>query len=323
MWAQNGLTDISHQQDHHDHVPLLDLPNELILTIASFLDKDSQLILSLSCRPLRLLLDLHLDLTFSEDEKATKVRFLQNLELDHPEYLTCRSCGILYLWQEREWVQYYCPRRHLIADVLVTYGHSIQAGSNFLWVDRAVIDLILRASEHGPAHGLPVSFLNSSGQDEDGISQTHEAQLVDSQLILASRSEVDAESGREMEVMTRLLIRNVCLHSNTTVRVICDILDVFKPAFASMTVGADKLQVVKCFFCETDHEVYANKVAENRTRMVLKVWRNYGQRYGNKLSNEQIFHRHPVMRLDSDTLWRRDVRAAFESSTECTQSIES
>lgn len=97
----------------------------------------------------------------------------------------------------------------------------------------------------------------------------------------------------------------------------------FKYAFASMTVGADKLQVVKCFFCETDHEVYEKMVAENRTRMVLKVWRNYGQRYRNNIPNEQIFHLEPSMRLDVDTLSRRNVRATFESKLECTQSIES
>ncbi|KEF56778.1 uncharacterized protein A1O9_06968 [Exophiala aquamarina CBS 119918] len=97
--------------------------------VASFLDQESQLLLSLSCRRLCALLGSHLDLTLNND-KATKVRFLQLLELDYPEYLTCRSCGLLYFWRKMEFFQYNCPRanRHMVADTLLSYGQYIQAG---------------------------------------------------------------------------------------------------------------------------------------------------------------------------------------------------
>ncbi|EXJ75030.1 uncharacterized protein A1O5_01726 [Cladophialophora psammophila CBS 110553] len=76
---------------------------------ASFLDQESQLLLSLSCRRLRALLNSHLDLMLNDD-RPTKVRFPQLLELDHPVYLTCRSCGLLYPWRKMDFFQYDCPR---------------------------------------------------------------------------------------------------------------------------------------------------------------------------------------------------------------------
>jgi len=316
--------DTAEQQDHYDHNPLLDLPNELVLTVASFLDQESQLLLSLSCRRLRVLLNSHLDMALSDD-RATKVRFLQLLELDHPEYLTCRSCGLLYLWRKMEFFQYDCPRanHHLVADILVSCGQFIQAGDNkYVWVRRGVVDLILRAYEHGPSHGLPVSFLNMSGHDHHGVSRTNEARLVDGQLILASRMEVEAESGLEVEVMARLFLPNICLHLCATAGVIDKIWQTFEQAVASMIVGSEKSEGFKCPFCETDHQVHVKKTAGNRARIVLNVWRNYGRRYGNRLSTEQVFHRDPALRLDADTVSQRDVRAAFESKTGCIPSME-
>ncbi len=307
-----------------DHSLLLDLPNELLLTVASFLDQVSQLLLSLSCRRLRALLHSHLDLTLNNN-KATKVRFLQLLELDYPEYLTCRSCGFLYSWRKMEFFQYDCPHanRHTVADILLSYGQYIQAGDKkYVWVRRGVVDLILRAYEHDPSHGLPVSLLNMSGYDHRGISRTNEARLVDGQLILASRIEIEAESGREVAVMTRLFIPNVCLHLSATAGIVDKIWQTFEQAVTSMIVGSVESKVFKCSFCETDHQVHVKKCEGNRTRIILSVWRNYGQRHGNRLSNEQIFHRDPVLRLDADAVSQRDVRAAFESKTECTLSIE-
>lgn len=151
---------------------------------------------------------------------------------------------------------------------------------------RGVIDLILRASEHGPSHGLPVSFLNMSGHDRRGVYQANEARLVDDQLILASRMEAEAESGQEMVLTTRLLISNVCLHLVCNAGTIDEIFKTFEQAVTSMTVGSVRCEVFKCPWCETDHRLHMMKGNMNQTRIVLNVWRNYGRRYGNRLSNE-------------------------------------
>ncbi|EXJ93451.1 hypothetical protein A1O1_01843 [Capronia coronata CBS 617.96] len=80
-----------------------------------------------------------------------------------------------------EFFQYDCPRTryHTHADVLLSYGHFILVGDKkCVRMRQEVVDLILRAYEHGPGHGLPASFLTMSGQDRHGVSQTHEARLV-------------------------------------------------------------------------------------------------------------------------------------------------
>lgn len=82
------------EQAHDNHLLLSDLPSEVLLTIANRLEKESQVLLSLTNRRLRNLLSSRLNLTFND--LTAKVRFLHKLELDHPQYLTCRYCGFLY-----------------------------------------------------------------------------------------------------------------------------------------------------------------------------------------------------------------------------------
>ncbi|KAJ9618140.1 hypothetical protein H2204_013188 [Knufia peltigerae] len=323
-----GTAEQTEHYDHNHHHPplLLNLPNETILNVASFLDRGSQILLSLSCRQLRCLLLNHcyLDLTPSGSgggvDKTTKVRFLRLLELDQPKYLTCRSCGLLYLWRVREFSGYGCPREnhHASSDVRLSYGQWIRRGGKkrYLYVRREVVDLILRAHMRGPDHGLPLSFCNVSGLDDTGVFHTNEARVVDGQFLLASRTEVEVGSGREAAMMIdRITLSNMCLHVRATVGTLDDISKTLKQALGSMALGSEMSEVFKCSFCETDHRMRMKKGRGNLTTMVLEVWRNYGQLDENRLSTEQIFHRDPVMRIDTVTISRRDVRAAFEAQT--------
>ena len=66
-----------------NHIQLIDLPNELLLNTANSLEKEFQILLSLSCRRLRVLLDYNLDLSLCD--KTAKLRFLQCLQSDYSE----------------------------------------------------------------------------------------------------------------------------------------------------------------------------------------------------------------------------------------------
>jgi hypothetical protein len=90
--VKEPVKDIKVLQDYHS--PLLDLPAELLLVIANFLEREFRILLSLSCRRLRVLLNSCLDLSIYDIDG--KLRFLRYLELDYPEYLTCRSCGFTF-----------------------------------------------------------------------------------------------------------------------------------------------------------------------------------------------------------------------------------
>lgn len=295
---------------------LLDLPNEVVLLIAGSLDPACRVLFSLSCHRFRGLLTSHLDLTLDGD-RDTKVRMLQLLELDHPEFLTCRYCGLLYRWRTRAFFQYRCPRSHSSKDVYLSYCQYV-CGARYKCVEmgRAVVDLILRASEHGPEYGVPVSILNISGMDWQGVSRRNEARLVDGQLILASHARVEVESGGEMTTMRSLLVRNTCLHVHRPYGLLDLRLEPLEQVVASMIAGSEVSQVFKCAFCETDYQLGMEKGDGNRTTLALNVWRNYGRRYQNGLSNEQIFHQEPRLQLDARTLAQRDVRAVFESGQE-------
>lgn len=70
--VEEPAKDTNHIQHYHN--PLFKLPNELLLVIANFLDKEFQVLLSLSCRRLRVLLNSCLDLSLCDI--SVKLRFL-------------------------------------------------------------------------------------------------------------------------------------------------------------------------------------------------------------------------------------------------------
>ncbi|KAK4939592.1 hypothetical protein LTR10_020198 [Elasticomyces elasticus] len=302
------------QQSHH-HDALVDLPDELVLIVASSLDKESQILLSLSCKRFHVLLNTYLDLALPD--KATKVRLLLCLEIDHPEYLTCRACGLLYEWRMMQSRHYECPHanEHQSADTQLSYRRLIRAGDNdYTLVSRAVVDLILRAYEHGDPHGLPLTSLNTSGKDRHGIIRTNQARLIDGQLILANRLEV--EGGEEMATMARFFDMELCIHFRANpghddrFRAVEKAVKGLKGSRKKRTI---RKELFKCLFCETDHELYVESSAEKRIKIVLDVWRNYGRLHSNSPSHEQIFHQYPVLRVAAKTVSKRDVRAVFES----------
>ncbi|KAI1612420.1 hypothetical protein EDD37DRAFT_197463 [Exophiala viscosa] len=314
-----GTTNTRAEQECYHHTTLVDLPDELVLNVASFLDKESQLLLSLSCKQLHSLLNTFVDLAIHD--RATKVRFLQRLQLDHPEYLTCRSCGFLYLWRRMQTSQYDCPRasQHQHADTLLSYRRLVRAGdTDYTFLSRNIVDLILQAYEHGPTNGLPLSFFNSSGKDRHGISRTNEARLIDGQLILVSRLELEGREG--MAAMARFFDMELCLHY----RFNPGKDNMFRAVAKAVTdvEGSKKrkpqilLRPFKCYYCETDHRLQVDKDAEKQITIVLNVWRNYGRRHSNMPSNEQHFHRYPVFKLDAKSVSKRDVRAVFESASQ-------
>lgn len=223
--------DFDQEDDDRHHKSLVDLPSELVLAIASYLDREYQLPLSLSCRRFWDFLGSRIDMTFKDDKHA-KIRFLRLLELDHPEYLTFRPCCFMYLWKKRKYHEYTCPRgidHHTTDDLFVSYCQGFYTGDGReIQVRRAVVDLILRASDYSPSHRLPVSYLSLSGHDGRGLYQSHEVRLVNGQLILASRIELETQTGQEMVELDRGHIADVCLHLRCTYGLLAEAWQTFE-----------------------------------------------------------------------------------------------
>jgi hypothetical protein len=192
-------------------------------------------------------------------------------------------------------------------------------GDRYIKVTREVVDLIFRAHERGQQYGLPLSFLSTSGSDYNGVTRTNEARIVDGQLLLASRWEVDAESRQDMAQKARLFNSALCLHWAENVWRE-KIWQTVEQAVAGIT-GSEKPGVSKCPFCANDFKVRVQNRMGGRVRIVLDVWRNYGQRYENMLANEQVFYREPSSRINADALSRRDLHAVFESYRSGTDSV--
>ena len=306
--ARNLTQSIECRESHQS--TLFGLPNELVLNIADFLEIAFQISLSLSCRRFRDLFNQRL--TVWRCNIDTRLRFFKCLEPDYPEHLPCQSCGFMFRWAPRLFSGCCCPRigHHAFMDVWTSYAWFIQ-GSRNICVSREVIDLILRADERGQQYGLPLSYMGTSGRDHHGIFMDNQARLIGGELVLASRWEAQSESQQDMQSKARLFHAALCLHYWTNVLR----EKIWEPVEAAVTsamhLGMPLLS--KCQFCETDHELHVQNSAGNGIRIVLKVWRNYGRRHGNRLGNEQIFHREPESRINAEAVSQRDLRAVFGS----------
>ena len=308
--VEEPVKDIEDLRDHQN--PFLRLPNELLLMIATFLDKEFQILLSLSCRQLRVLLNSCLDLSLCD--MSMKLRFLRYLEYDHPEYLTCYICGFMFQWRVRQWCDYRCPRIncHSFEDIFISYPWYMQ-GDRTICVAREIVDLIFRAYERGQQYGLPLSLLSTSGTDHDGVTRTNEARLIDGQLLLASRWEVDGESRQDLEPKVWFFNSALCLHYPQNMYGEENFQTIEQVVTA--LPGLERPRLSKCPFCATDYKLLVQNSNSGRMRFVLSVCRSYGQRYENMLANEQIFHGNPCSRIDADAVSRRDLHAVFESYT--------
>ncbi|KAK5401070.1 hypothetical protein LTR07_005972 [Exophiala xenobiotica] len=294
-----------HAPVHHRN-PFLELPAELLLTITDFLDKEYQVLLSLSCKRLRVLLNSRLDLSLHD--MSIKLRFLQHLEHDYPEHLTCRTCGFLYSWKQSQRVtrKLGCPRSrdHPLDVSLASDAWHTLVGT--LTVSRQVVELIFRGLERGPQHGLPLSYLSKSSTDPNGnIIRTNEARLVDGQLLLASRweTEIDSNSDSSRE-------RNKAERFNKALT-----WQPIEQAVASMT-GSELVTASKCPFCATDYSLHVRNGTGGRTTILLNVWRNYGRAGETTLESEQMFINLPCSPIDAVAFSERNLQAIFESHEE-------
>lgn len=289
--------------------PFLNLPNELLLAVAHFLDKEFQALLSLSCTRLRVLFNSYLDLSLNDI--SVKLRFLRYLERDYPDHLICRSCGFLFNWQLKHSYHFRCPRayHHSFEERSKSRAWLLKGGQQCL-VSREVIDLIFRAHERGQRYGLPLSFLSSSMSDRNWITRTNEARLVDGQLLLASCWELDLDSRQDMLRKAHLFNSALCIHSTRNAGSE-KVWQTIEKAVAEKT-GLEKPRVFKCPFCALDYSLDVQNRVRGRMKIVLNVYRNFGQRYAKTLASEQLFYcDSSSSRIDADELLRRNLHVLF------------
>lgn len=290
--------------------PFLSLPNELLLEVAEYLDEEFQALLSLSCTRLRVLLNSYLDLSLND--VSVKLRFLRYLERDYPDLLICPSCAFLYKWRSIKVYQFACPRNYHHSPEKRTESHDWHLkGGQSCFVSRHVIDLIFRAQERGRRYGLPLSFFSSTMTDENWMTITNEARLVDGQLLLASCWELDLDSRQDMLAKAHLFESALCLHLYWNILALTGAWQTMEEAVAGIYENSEKPRVSKCPYCALDYSLDVQKRAHGQMRMVLKVYRNFGRRYARTPASEQLFHSDRSLRSDADELSRRDLQALF------------
>lgn len=165
------------------HSPILNLPLEIVLMIATHLDGCSLLTLTLTCKSFHGLWETHnLPLRLTEKEQL-----LALLEKDNPFLYCCHYCMKLHRWHGRwnrsiaEWryESLPCKRRSDNHLILPRY-HQIP-----YYYARLVMNRHL----YGYKHGLPLGVLNepvrTSGRMEGVESSiSHHARIVKNQLLI-------------------------------------------------------------------------------------------------------------------------------------------
>jgi hypothetical protein len=144
---------------HLPRLHLLDLPNELLSHVTTSLPDEHKLLLSLTRRHFRLLNHSTIDITLSQCDRDTRLRFLAYIEQDYPDKLICRVCAYMFKWSERTSSHYNCPleRKHSQANRLDGYRAFPSLPYS---ITRECVDLVHRAQELGPSYRYPQSQIN-------------------------------------------------------------------------------------------------------------------------------------------------------------------
>lgn len=292
--------------------PFTILPTEVILNIAEFLDQAAQVLLSLTCKYFCSCLSSCLSLPVTN--LSTRTSILLCIEVDHPEYLTCRACGWMYIWQRTRQLNFTCPRSKLHPSVVdKAMRNSTVCVQHSIFMNRAIRDLILRAYHRGPQHGLPTSFLNTNCLADDQVSCKVTARVVNDELILASTWSLDLGPNDDVGRNLYLLHQGMCLHrwDSTT--------DFFgKIILSNLNRGRLKEPITeKCCYCATDYKALTTDLEDGGVRILLAVWQNYGDGFTERLDTKQLFHTKgrpkllPLDPLSNPTFG--DIEALFKS----------
>lgn len=133
---------------------------------------------------------------------------------------------------------------------------------------------------------------------------------MDGQLLLASCWELDLDSRQDMLRKAHLFNSALCIHSARNVGSE-NVWQTIEKAVAEAT-GLEKPRVLKCPFCALDYSLDVQNRGRGRMRIVLNVYRNFGQRYAKTLASEQLFYYDSSStRTDADELLRRDLHVLF------------
>lgn len=294
------------------HHPLINLPPEMVLGIMKFLSQESQILLSLTCKALYKSITPLTD--SSTSDACLRTRFLRLLEIDHPEYLTCKICGWMYIWRRRVRFRYSCPRssRHP-RKTDRALRHTAVCIEHWLFMSPQIHELLLRANARGLSHGIPITLLNTNCVAEDQVFCKTLGRFVDGQLLLASIWSLDLDLTENLRRGLFSLNQAMCLHRYAV-----------KPRFDDEIISkilnrdqSPEMVTAKCGYCATDYSASSVSHGNGRVRILLEVWQNFGDGCTTSLDTRQMFHteRFPTeLPTDSPSAPAlRDIKRLFKS----------
>lgn len=287
--------------------PFFGLPEEIILAIIDFLEPEEKLVLNMVSQRLRRI--IHPTCNVARCGIDSRVKYLHLLEPDYPDHLVCAHCGVLWNWRSRVPDKLHCPRQLFHCDA---YPWQLQGTGpgQMSWIKPGVIELIMRAQRRGARYGLPLSVLDGgSSTDHDRTTWTHQARIVQSDIILASRRETYLRTDQNGRLKKQHLAQDLCIHTRIKTKVWTR--GGRQPLEAVVAAAAQSARIpqnFKCSRCDSDFELCCEQEPGGDLRATLRIWRRFGHR--------RMFQLTPKEHLDDAAIAGRDIQALFESMDE-------
>lgn len=303
--------------DHSDTSCLLtELPIEIFLSIVDILEEEWRALLSLTCKEIRRTVCAHFDISMRD--RSVRIRFLQHLDLDLPEYLTCRSCDSLYQWRRLSIIGYRCMHWSAHPKGSAPGVHDILLSTNsktMVTMLPEIVDLISRARQRGPQYGLPISFLNGDGVCyHSDMCLTVKACWAQNQIVVSTRRDLETLPGENMSNATFSMSGWICKHGWPD-RLSRTWSFWEEKIYRADTVG-EPIEL-KCPYCLTDAEIRISSASNGHRIIALRTWQNFGSGIVRSRGAEQSFNpwQEQLVRLDEASVDNRNVRALFESGS--------
>jgi hypothetical protein len=261
---------------------LLDLPPEVLLSIADFLPTTSASCLALCNRLLSRILGPRVWTSLQHQEQVDRIAFLSALAKDLPQYFVCHHCVRLHRSSAVQWPRS-VPHRQSLPCVSKDVGLSYLWSSHYL-LKFAHIQIAMKRHCYGSDHGFPLeAFLHTEVELNDARGTTTllsvEARIVSDELLMRSQQWILLPRDRSDEFFTKGLLHHLCEHIRTVQGTVKD--DMLSNLVRSKINQLEdqrrcSTQTLQCPECHMDFLMDAMDFKERGLAMFVTRWINLG-----------------------------------------------
>ena len=282
---------------------LIDLPPELILSIANSLPPASTACLALCNHRFSRILGPSAWASLQlQHHGHHRISFLSLLEKDLPQYFACRRCKRLHKNSRVQWPMSGKKHQDLpCVGVFRLFGPPRTtmfrpSRTTMYFINYAHVQLAMKRHYYGVSHGLPIAcFLHTELKEYEARGTVElfsvDARIVSNELLMRSQQWILVPQNRSGEFMTKSLLHSLCAHIRTGIWRDDKLLNIIRPRLQQLEArGICYTKTEQCQECHMDFVLDGLDFGDSGVALFVTRWVNLGA--GRDMADPKWIHHH-------------------------------